>query len=120
MGDFVSEKDVEQIRAHYEAYTADGTFLETDNRGAPRSGVRDATTFREVSTHYVERLLRYIEMEQFLRMQGTDDEHRLAWLEADTSRLEDVRGHINNEGGTIRAAIDALMSLQGSALPSGT
>jgi hypothetical protein len=34
------------------------------------------------------------------------DQERIAWLEADPSRLEDVRGRINNEGGTVREAID--------------
>ena len=37
-----------------------------------------------------------------------DDGERLAWLEANHMRLEDVRGHVNNEGGTVRQAIDWL------------
>ena len=38
------------------------------------------------------------------------DAKRLDWLEEfDSERLEDVRGHINNEGGTVREAIDFFM-----------
>lgn len=37
-----------------------------------------------------------------------DDAERLDWLEVSTMRLEDVRGHVNNEGGTVRQAIDWL------------
>jgi hypothetical protein len=36
------------------------------------------------------------------------DRQRIDWLEADAERLEDVRGYVNNEGGTIRDAIDEL------------
>lgn len=36
------------------------------------------------------------------------DSDRLDWLEADESRLEDVRGRVNNEGASIREAIDWL------------
>lgn len=40
------------------------------------------------------------------------DKERLDWFDADPSRLEDVRGRINNEGGTVRAAVDWLRSLR--------
>lgn len=41
---------------------------------------------------------------------GALDAKRLDWLEEfDSERLEDVRGHINNEGGTVREAIDFFM-----------
>lgn len=36
------------------------------------------------------------------------DIKRLNWLDQDHIRLEDVRGHIANEGGDVRTAIDAL------------
>lgn len=36
------------------------------------------------------------------------DTERLDWLEVDNTRLEDVRGRMNNEDETIREAIDAL------------
>jgi hypothetical protein len=37
-----------------------------------------------------------------------EDERRLKWLDADYERLEDVRGHINNSGDSVREAIDYL------------
>lgn len=40
------------------------------------------------------------------------DEERLDWLEEDPDRLEDVRGYVNNEGGTVRDAIDAVRTIQ--------
>ena len=43
---------------------------------------------------------------------GGPDKERLDWLDADSSRLEDVRGRVNNEGGTVRAAIDWFRSPQ--------
>lgn len=36
------------------------------------------------------------------------DTERLDWLGADNTRLEDVRGRMDNENETIREAIDAL------------
>lgn len=36
------------------------------------------------------------------------DTERLDWLDADNTRLEDVRGRMDNENETIREAIDAL------------
>jgi hypothetical protein len=38
------------------------------------------------------------------------DTERLDWLDADSDRLEDVRGYMNNEDCGVRAAIDALMT----------
>lgn len=38
-----------------------------------------------------------------------DDAIRIDWIDDDPSRLEDVRGRVNNEGGTVREAIDWLM-----------
>lgn len=67
MGDFVSKEEVEKIREHYRTYMRDSNWQKDDNRGAPVSGVYDATTFREVSTHYVDRLLRYIEVEEMIK-----------------------------------------------------
>lgn len=39
------------------------------------------------------------------------DTERLDWLDADNTRLEDVRGRMNNENETVREAIDALVAL---------
>lgn len=38
------------------------------------------------------------------------DTERLDWLEVDSSRLEDVRGRVENENVDIRVAIDWLAS----------
>lgn len=35
-----------------------------------------------------------------------NDSSRMEWLEQDTSRLEDVRGRVENEACTVREAID--------------
>lgn len=40
-----------------------------------------------------------------------EESKRLDWLEADVDRLEDVRSHYNNEGDTIRGAIDKLSAM---------
>ncbi len=40
------------------------------------------------------------------------DPGRLNWLDAKHDRLQEVYWWIENEGGTIREAIDALMALQ--------
>jgi hypothetical protein len=72
MGDFVGKEEVEKIRAHYKEYMAKSNWQKDDNRGAPVSGVYDATTFREVSTHYINRLLRYIEVEEMFREMEKD------------------------------------------------
>ena len=40
---------------------------------------------------------------------AVSDKRRLDWLEADPDRLEDVCGFVNNEGETVRGAIDRLM-----------
>lgn len=61
MGDFVSKEEIEQIRTHYRAYMKAGALKNGDNKAVPSS--YDASTFRDVSTHYVNRLLRYIEVE---------------------------------------------------------
>lgn len=66
MGDFVSKEEVEKIRAHYEAYKRDVVRQKDDNRAVPVSGVYDASTFREVSTWYINRLLRYIDVEDLI------------------------------------------------------
>ncbi len=66
MGDFVSKEEVERIRAHYDKYMRDTDWQQTDNRAHPASGAFDATTFREVSSWYVNRLLRYIEVEEMV------------------------------------------------------
>lgn len=34
------------------------------------------------------------------------DEYILNWLDANTGRLEDVYWHIQNEGGTVREAVE--------------
>jgi hypothetical protein len=34
------------------------------------------------------------------------DEYILNWLDADPGRLEDVYGYIQNEGGTVREAVE--------------
>ena len=77
MGDFVGKEEVERIRAHYKAYLKDSDWRTEDNRAEPVSGVRDATTFREVSSWYVNRLLRYIEVgemvEELLREEKSDE-----------------------------------------------
>lgn len=67
MGDFVSKDEVERIREHYETYMRDSNWQKDDNRAEPVSGVRDASTFREVSTWYINRLLRYIEVEGMIK-----------------------------------------------------
>jgi hypothetical protein len=36
------------------------------------------------------------------------DSQRLDWLDANAQRLKDVYWHIENEGGTVRDAIDFL------------
>lgn len=41
-----------------------------------------------------------------------DDTERLNWLAADSDRLEDVRGWLNNNDGELREAIDALAGEQ--------
>ena len=66
MGDFVGREEVERIRKHYEDYIH-SPLSEHDNRAAPVSGVLDASTFREVSSWYINRLLRYIEVEDMIR-----------------------------------------------------
>jgi hypothetical protein len=38
------------------------------------------------------------------------DEDMLNWLDQDANRLEDVRGWLNNEEGSIRDALTALMA----------
>jgi hypothetical protein len=43
------------------------------------------------------------------------DEDRIDWLEAHSDRLEDVRGRVNNEGGSVRDAIDWFMKEAKSA-----
>lgn len=58
---------VEKIRKHYESYQFSPEH-EGDNRAAPVSGVLDASTFREVSTWYINRLLRYIEVEEWIHV----------------------------------------------------
>lgn len=40
------------------------------------------------------------------------DQERIEWLQADTSRLQDVYWYIQNEDGTVRQAIDKLAELQ--------
>lgn len=62
MGDFVGKEEVERMRAHYRAYMLDEAMDKGDNRAHPASGLYDASTFREVSSWYVNRLLRYIEV----------------------------------------------------------
>ena len=66
MGDFVGKEEVDRIRAHYRAYMADGALEKGDNRATPVSGAFDASTFREVSSWYVNRLLRYIETQEMI------------------------------------------------------
>jgi len=66
MGDFVGKEEVDRIRAHYRAYMADGALEKGDNRAQPVTGVYEASTFREVSSWYVNRLLRYIEVTGYL------------------------------------------------------
>jgi hypothetical protein len=73
MGDFVSEKEIVQIRDHYDAYMHDSDWQKSDNRAEPESGVRTATTFREVSTWYVNRLLRYIEVQGWISHLEAED-----------------------------------------------
>lgn len=41
------------------------------------------------------------------------DTERLDWLDADNDRLEDVRNYMNNEGVSVREAIDSLMTDHG-------
>lgn len=65
MGDFVDKSEVERIREHYHTYEGDKPSSDGDNRAAPVSGVYDASTFREVSTWYINRLLRYIEVQEW-------------------------------------------------------
>jgi len=52
------------------------------------------------------------------------DQERLDWLEADSDRLEDVRGRVNNEGVSVRAAIDWFADYNriraATSLPPGT
>jgi hypothetical protein len=66
MGDFVDKSEVDQIREHYQAYLASGALQSGDNRARPASGVLDAASFREVSSWYVNRLLRYIEVAEWI------------------------------------------------------
>lgn len=66
MGDFVGKEEVDRIRVHYRAYMADGALEKGDNRATPISGALDASTFREVSSWYVNRLLRYIETQEMI------------------------------------------------------
>ena len=66
MGDFVGKEEVDRIRAHYRAYMADGALEKGDNRATPVSGAFDASTFREVSSWYVNRLLRYIKTQEMI------------------------------------------------------
>lgn len=67
MGDFVDKDEVERIRAHYRSYVHNGGHRESgDNRSEPVSGIYDASTFREVSSWYVNRLLRYIEVKEMI------------------------------------------------------
>lgn len=42
------------------------------------------------------------------------DSKRLSWLDGDDDRLLDVRGYLQNEGGTVREAIDVLRARQGT------
>jgi len=65
MGDFVGKEEVEAIQEHYKAYLRSKTS-KSDNRAEPVSGVYDASTFREVSSWYVDRLLRYIEVQDWI------------------------------------------------------
>ena len=64
MGDFVSKEEIEKIREHYHKYIQYSDWQKNDNRGRPASGIYDADSFREVSTHYINRLLRYIDIEE--------------------------------------------------------
>ena len=48
------------------------------------------------------------------------DSERLDWLEEDRSRLEDVRGRCNNEGTTVREAIDHLSNAVDIDVPPPT
>lgn len=67
MGDFVSKQEVDKIREHYYEYSSSNLKKHTsDNRAAPASGVYDADSFRECSTWYINRLLRYIEVEDMI------------------------------------------------------
>jgi hypothetical protein len=89
MGDFVDEKQVERIRAHYRAYQerkmTDPSFERSErdnNRSMPESLVYDASTFREVSTYYINRLLRYIEVEDMIaEFKEEEEPHVTALLE---------------------------------------
>ncbi len=40
------------------------------------------------------------------------DQERMEWLEKVTSRLQDVYWRVENEGGTVREAIDWLIKAQ--------
>jgi hypothetical protein len=50
-------------------------------------------------------------------VESGEDKDRIDWLNDDTKRLEDVRGHCNNDGVTVREAIDWLKGLGGGEHP---
>lgn len=64
MGDFVGKEEIKQIRTHYRTYMAAGALKNGDNKAVPAS--YDATTFRDVSSWYINRLLRYIEVAEII------------------------------------------------------
>ncbi len=67
MADTVSPDEVKAIREHYDKYMSSNKWQkDSDNRGAPISNIYDENTFREVSTYYVDRLLRYIEVQEMI------------------------------------------------------
>jgi hypothetical protein len=50
---------------------------------------------------------------------GVDDSNRMDWIAANHSRLQDVYWRLENEGGTVRDAIDWLAEAQKNERPAG-